>query len=213
MATAKHKIQHLVFNPAKLKLLELLGELQKLAKDAFGVAVQAIIEQFLYAKMPPHLKKLVNQGHLENSTFEQIVRHLEKELELNSLEAPDELQMNTMTQKQQTRQQKNTGSINSDADNYQPKNIKNYRTSKTVCLPCGICGNTNFPAEKSYYRANAANRPFPWKSKPAVQNGPHLQEEQNNITKSVIAAAQVFNWSCHVFTPELDVTDWKLPTS
>ena len=102
MATAKHKIQDLVFNPAKLKLLELLGELQKLSKDAFGVAVQAIIEQFLYAKMPPHLKKLVNQGHLENSTFEQIVRHLEKELELNSLEAPDELQMNTMTQKQQT---------------------------------------------------------------------------------------------------------------
>ena len=45
--------------------------------------------------MPHHLKKSINQVHLENGTYEQIVSHLEKELELNSLEAPDELQINT----------------------------------------------------------------------------------------------------------------------
>ena len=101
MATAKHKFQQLVFNPANQKLIDFLDELQKLAKDAFGVAAQAIIEQFIYAKMPPHLKKSINQAHLENGTYEQIVTHLDRELELNSLEYPDETQMNTVTHKQQ----------------------------------------------------------------------------------------------------------------
>ena len=98
MATAKHKFQPLVFNPANQKLIDFLDELQKLAKDAFGVAAQAIIEQFIYAKMPPHLKKSINQAHLEKSTCEQIVSHLERELELNGLEAPVEVQINTVTQ-------------------------------------------------------------------------------------------------------------------
>ena len=47
MATAKHKFQRLVFNPANQKLIGFPDELQKLAKDAFGVAAQAIIEQFI----------------------------------------------------------------------------------------------------------------------------------------------------------------------
>ena len=48
--------------------------------------------------MPPHLKKSKNQAHLENGTYEQIVSHLERELELNGVEAPDELPINTVTQ-------------------------------------------------------------------------------------------------------------------
>ena len=98
MATAKHKFQKLVFNPANQKLVDFLDELQKLAKDAFGIAAHAIIEQFIYAKMPPHLKKSINQAHLENGTYEQIVTHLERELELNNLEAPDELPINNVSQ-------------------------------------------------------------------------------------------------------------------
>ena len=98
MATAKHKFQRLVFNPANQKLIDFLDELQNLAKDAFGVATQAIIEQFIYAKMPPHLKKSINKEHLENGTYEQIVSHLERELELNGLEAPDEMPINLVTQ-------------------------------------------------------------------------------------------------------------------
>ena len=98
MAAAKHKFQKLVFNPANQKLVDFLDELQKLAKDAFGIAAHAIIEQFIYAKMPPHLKKSINQAHLENGTYEQIVTHLERELELNGLEAPDELPINNVSQ-------------------------------------------------------------------------------------------------------------------
>ena len=98
MATAKHKFQRLLFSLASQNIIEFLDELQKLARNAFGVAHQAIIEQFIYAKMPPHPKKSNNQAHLESGTYEQIVSHLEKELELNGLEVPDELQKNTVTQ-------------------------------------------------------------------------------------------------------------------
>ena len=68
IATAKHKIQKLFFNPANQKLVDFLDELQNLAKNAFGKAAYAIIEQFIYAKMPPHLKKSINQARLENGT-------------------------------------------------------------------------------------------------------------------------------------------------
>ena len=94
----QNTFQRLVFNPANQKLNDFLDELQKLAKDAFRVAAQAIIEQFIYAKMPPHLKNSINQAHLENGTYEQIVSHLEKELELNVMEAPDEISINAVTQ-------------------------------------------------------------------------------------------------------------------
>ena len=98
MAGAKHKFQRLVFNPANQNLIDFLDELQQLEKDAFGVAAQAIIKQFIYAKVPPQLKKSINQAHLENGTYEQIVLHLEMELELNGLEAPDGMPINNVTQ-------------------------------------------------------------------------------------------------------------------
>ena len=98
MATAKHKFYKLVFNPANQKLVDFLDQLQKLAKNAFGIAAHTIIEQFIYAKMPPQLKKSKNQAHLENGTYEQIVTHLEQELELNCLEALDELPINNVSQ-------------------------------------------------------------------------------------------------------------------
>ena len=44
MATVKHKLQKLVFNPADQMLVDFLNEIQKLAKDAFGIADHAIIE-------------------------------------------------------------------------------------------------------------------------------------------------------------------------
>ena len=97
MATAKHKFQKLVFNPANRRLVDFLEEFQRLAKDAFRFAAHAIIEQFIYAKMPPHLKKSMNQAHLRNGTYEQTVTRLEKELDLKGLESPDELQINTVS--------------------------------------------------------------------------------------------------------------------
>ena len=37
----------LVFNPQNQKLVDFPDELQKLAKDAFGIAAHAIIQQFI----------------------------------------------------------------------------------------------------------------------------------------------------------------------
>ena len=128
MATVKHKFQQLVFNPANQKLIDFLDELQKLANDEFGVAAQAIIDQFIYAKMSPHLKKSINQAHLENGTYEQIVTHLERELELNSLENPDETQMNTVTHKQQIEgNPDNARTINSDTNNSNPQQPQKWQ--------------------------------------------------------------------------------------
>ena len=110
MTTAKHKFQKLVFNQANQKIVDLLDELQRLAKGAFGIPAHAIIEQLIYSKMPPHLKKSINQAHLEKGTYEQIVTHLGRELELNVLEAPDELQINTVSH----------NTVNANADRTKP---------------------------------------------------------------------------------------------
>ena len=98
MITGKHNFQRLVFKSSNHKLIDIFDKLQKLAKFAFGVAAPPINEQFLNAKMPPHLKISKNQAFLENGRHEQIVPHLERELELQSFKAPGELQMNTMIQ-------------------------------------------------------------------------------------------------------------------
>ena len=188
MATAKHKFQQLVFNPANQKLIDFLDELQQLAKDAFGVAGQAIIEQFIYAKMHPHLKKSINQAHLVNGTYEQILTHLEKELELNSLEYPDETQMNTVIHKQQIEgNPDNAGNINSDTNDSNSNSHKNNRNSRTFYPPCETCGKTNHSTEICNVGANAANRPLPWKNKPQEQDA------HDSITGFVQATAQHLN--------------------
>ena len=56
-----------------------------------------MIENLLYAKMPPHLKKSINQAYLENGNNDQIVKHLEREMELNGLEADEPLVKTQMT--------------------------------------------------------------------------------------------------------------------
>ena len=197
MATAKHKFQQIDFNPANQKLIDFLDELQKLAKDAFAVAAQAIIHQFIYAIMPPHLKKSINQAHLENGTYEQIVTHLLKELELKSLEYPDETQMNIVMHKQQIEgNQDNAGNIKSDTNDSNPNNIKNDRKSRTLYPPCETCGKMNHSTERCYVGANAANRPLHWKIKPQEQDA------HDSLTGYVQAAAQHFNQICHIFTLE-----------
>ena len=202
ITTAKHKFQQLVFHPANQKLIDFWDELQKLAKDAFGVAAQAVNEQFIYAKMPPHLKKSIYQAHLENGTYEQIVTHLERELELNSLKKPYETQMNTVTHRQQIEgNPDNAGSINSETNDYKPNIYKIDKKSRTVYIRCETCGKTNHSAERCYVGATAVNRSLPWKSKP------QQQDAQDSITGCFRATDQHNNYKCHIFTPEQWLTD------
>ena len=211
MATAKHKFQKLVFEPSKHKLVDFLDELQRLAKDAFGQAAQSIIEQFIYAKMPPHLKKTINQAHLENGTYEQIVKHLERELELNGLEAADELPVNNINQqpseettkqkavcyyckkpghhKSQCRKMKRDQKAAKETDSNKDEKTaqtdqKPKQKERPKYPPCETCKKTNHTTDKCYFGANAANRPPPRNKKTDnKEKTPKPNNPSNNKTE------------------------------
>ena len=96
-AIAKHKWHRLVFDPNTMKLPDFLEELNQGAEKAFDDHAQKMIDSLLYAKLPPKLKRSVNMTRLENGSYDEIVAHLERELELNALEESDDLPMATMT--------------------------------------------------------------------------------------------------------------------
>ena len=64
------------FDPTKQKLHELLDILQKTANEAFGSEAQKFIDEAKYAKMPAHVKKILNRAYLENKRYNDIVLHL-----------------------------------------------------------------------------------------------------------------------------------------
>ena len=84
-ATAKHKWHRLFFNPITMEMPDFVEELNQGTEKAFGENAKSIIDSLLYAKLPPKLKQSVNMARLQNGTYEEIVAHLEKELELNAL--------------------------------------------------------------------------------------------------------------------------------
>ena len=125
---------------------------------------------------------------MENGTYEEIVTHLEGELELNSLEYPGDVQMNTVTHKQQIEGNPDIArNINSDTNDSNPNNHKIDGISRTLYLPCETYGKTNHSTERCYGGANAANRPLPWKNKREEQDAHDI------MTGCVQATAQYFN--------------------
>ena len=89
-ATARCDWDALHFDPTKQKLHEFLDILQKNAKEAFGSKAQKFINKAIYAKMPNHVKKFLNRDYWEDKPYNDIVLHLEREMQLNGLIAPDE---------------------------------------------------------------------------------------------------------------------------
>ena len=75
-ATGKHKWHKLTFDPNTKSLPDFLEELNECAERAFGDNAQHMIDNLLYAKLPPHLKRSLNLANLENGTYDQIVAHL-----------------------------------------------------------------------------------------------------------------------------------------
>ena len=96
-ATAKHKWHRLVFDSNMMKLPDFLEELNQRAEKAFGDNAQTMIDSLLYAKLPPKIKRSVNVARLKNGSFDEIVAHLEWELDVNALEVSDHSPMSTMT--------------------------------------------------------------------------------------------------------------------
>ena len=64
--------------------------MQKTAREAFGSEAQKFVDKAIYAKMPDHVKKILNRAYLEDKPYNDIRLHLEREMRLNGLGAPDE---------------------------------------------------------------------------------------------------------------------------
>ena len=190
-ASAKHRFNRLFFDPENQKLPDFLEELQESAEKAFGDNAHQMIENLLYAKMPPHLKKSINQAYLENGTYDQIVKHLEMEMELNGLEADEtsvKTQM-TVTKKEQNTE-KPTKKQNEKSKAQTLKTVPNKTLKNDQCRyckdtghmmadcpklakrrkleedpdaeKCQNCNTTGHEEENCYFGANMDNRPPKW---------------------------------------------------
>ena len=177
-ATAKHKWHRLVFDPNTMKLPDFLEELNQGAEKAFGDHAQKMIDSLLYAKLPPKLKRSVNMARLENGSYDEIVAHLERELELNALEESDDLPMATMTSSSSktktplsTNQMsditcnycKEKGHMVKDCEKLKKKKEKDAQqgksTEKKTYPKCGTCGKKNHPEERCWQGAGAHLKP------------------------------------------------------
>ena len=179
-ATAKHKWHKLVFDPNTMKLPDFLEGLNQGAEKAFGEHAQAMIDSLLYAKLPPKLKRSVNMARLENATYEEIVTHLERELELNGLEEGDDIHVPTMSTAP-TATRPGTGLLSSGIDpnitcNYckKPGHVKDDcrklkrkeeqrrnegQDTKKEYPKCPTRDKTNHPAERCWKGAGAHLKP------------------------------------------------------
>ena len=203
--TAKHKWHKLTFDPNTKSLPDILEELNECAERAFGDNAQHMIDSLLYAKLPPLLKRSLNLAYLDNGTYDQIIAHLGRELELSGLENDGELTIPTMiaippNENQQNTEQtkivchycKKPGHIVRDCRKRIRKEqkqrndpfIQNMKpsTSKSFA-PYPHCQRTNHPPENCWSGPNAANRPKRFKQEYPVDNrndGP----DQGNLTHS-----------------------------
>ena len=172
-ATAKHKWHRLVFDPNTMKLPDFLEELNQGAEKAFGENAQAMIDSLLYAKLPPKLKRSVNMARLENATYEEIVTHLERELELNGLEEGDDIPVPTMSTAP-TATRPETGLLSSGID------------PNVTCNYCKKPGHVKNDCRNSNERRNndATTDRIPRKSIPNVQRATKQITRRNGVGKA-----------------------------
>ena len=190
-ATAKHKWHRLVFDPNTMKLPDFLGELNQGAENTFGDHALKMIDSLLYAKLPPKLKRSVNMARLENGSYDEIVAHLERELEVNALEESDDLPMATMTSSSSKPKTllstgqtsditcnycKEKGHMVKDCEKMKQKKEKDAQQGKTTqkkTYPkCGTCGKTNYPEERYWQATGAHLKPKRTRPEDSADNDP-----------------------------------------
>ena len=126
MAKARCEWDAHKLDPLTQKLHKVLNVLQKTAKEAFGSKAQQFIDMAIFAKMPDHVKKILNRAYLEDKPYNDIVLHKEKEMRLNGLGAPDKVTLIPLNKIEPT-QTKN-----------EPKQGENttQNTKKEYCFYC-----------------------------------------------------------------------------
>ena len=191
-ASAKHKFPSLIFDPERQKLPDFLEELQESAKKAFVDVASQIIQSLLYAKMPPHLKRSIIQAYFKNGTYEQTVRHLEREMELRGLESEDtgvKTQM-TVINKQAADKPTQQKTATTKKKQQTPKMVPNKTLQDDQCryckntghkaadcaklakrrkleedpdaIRCTHCNASGHEEPTCYLGANMENRPLKW---------------------------------------------------
>ena len=188
MAKARCEWDSLKSDPATQKLHEFLDVLQKTAKQAFGSEAQQFIDKAIYAKMPDHVKKILNRAYLEDKPYYDIVLHLEREIRFNGLGAPDEITLVPLNKikpvqtKPETKQVENTTQNTKKGycfycnkighykakcrklkrDKWQQTRKNNGQTNYSAgkLLKCDTCGKSH-KTEDCWNGANSANDPRP----------------------------------------------------
>ena len=180
-----------------MKLPDFLEELNQGAEKAFGDHAQKMIDSLLYAKLPPKLKRSVNMARLENGSYDEIVAHLERELELNALEESDDLPMATMTSSStkpktplSTGQMsditcnycKEKGHMVKDCEKLKKKKEKDAQqgksTQKKTYPECGTCGKKNHPEERCWQGAGAHLKPKRTRPEDSTDNKPNSKAQK-----------------------------------
>ena len=179
VATARCKWENLSFNPSHQTFPDFLEQYEKLAQEAYGEDAPRFIETSFYAKMPRHLKKVLIQARLEIESYQTMVQHLEREIELNGLATNDSPSITGVhniepsSQQQQNNPPRTTGPcFGCGNPGHLLRNCRKTNRDKrsqktnapTQSTPCETCGKMSHETKDCFSGANWANRSSWWKT-------------------------------------------------
>ena len=137
----------LQFDPTKLNFSIFWMRCKKTSKAAFGSEAQTFINKAIYAKMPDHVKKILNSAYLEDKPYNDIFLHLKQKMRLNGVRAPDE-----------------TTVVPLNAVDVHPTEQKKEQNQHGYCFRCGSYGH-----KKAQCRKLKKNRFYETETKTAKQ--------------------------------------------
>ena len=183
MAKARCEWDALRFDPSTQKPHEFLDTLQKTALEAFGSKAQQFIDKAIYAKMPHHFKKILNRAYLEDKPYNDIVHHLEREMRLNGLVAPDEVNLVPLNKIEPVQTKSETKPAENNTQN------TTQITKKGYCFYCNKFGH--FKAESRKMRRDKWQQTRKTTAKPKIVQPPRLNAILvANLTKQKIAGME-----------------------